>query len=295
MYSRVMAFVRNTLFYTVPMLRKLKLTKNIYLCCLSLLPCLVCKVATTAAQTGLSVTPPRAYYELDAGQTGTEQITITNASRSTLLELAITLADWEYDGEGNNVFYPPDSLRNSCAGWVVVKDGSYLSLKPGESRTLDVSLSVPNTLDPTIPAYTAMLFVTQMNPVDDVNEQGANIKVSVRSGIKLFHRPKTARQKGITINNLLFNKDNSSIELHFENTGNVWADGTIHTELLNTATGKDRTLDDIVFYSMPGNLRKVTIPLPERLKMGTDFVATVIIDYGKRQQLEAAELTFRYE
>lgn len=251
--------------------------------------------ATTYAQTGVSVSPPRLYFETDPGQSSTQKILVSNVSINNTLELAVSLGDWEYSNKGENLMFPADSLDTSCASWVSIKtEDNYFSLQPGEAKEIDVTLTTPNTLTGETPVHTAMLYVTQMNPIDDVDSQGANIKVSVRSGIKLFHRTLENKNKKIEIQNLLFNNETKNIGLHFENQGNVWADGIIYPELLNTQTGKKRTLDHIVFYSMPGDFRETDITLPQDLEPGK-YVATILIDYGDDNTIEMAELTFTYE
>ncbi len=250
---------------------------------------------TATAQTGVSVSPPRLYYETDPGQSSSQTVKVTNVSKSNTLDLAVSLGDWKYDKKGENLMFPSDSLTTSCAGWVNIKQkDNYFSLKPGEAKEIEVTLTAPNTLTPEIPVHTAMLYVTQMNPIDDVDKQGANIKVSVRSGIKLFHRTLEAKNKKLEIQNLLFNKETKNINLHFENLGNVWADGIIYPELLNTQTGKKTTMDHIIFYSMPGDFRETDIVLPENLESGK-YIATILIDYGDDNTIEMAELSFTYE
>jgi hypothetical protein len=103
-----------------------------------------------------------------------------------------------------------------------------------------------------------------------------------------------AKNKKLEIQNLLFNKETKNINLHFENLGNVWADGIIYPELLNTQTGKKTTMDHIIFYSMPGDFRETDIVLPENLESGK-YIATILIDYGDDNTIEMAELSFTYE
>lgn len=247
------------------------------------------------SQTGLSVSPPRVYYELAQGQSGAEKILITNVSENNELEVGISLGDWEYNEIGENMMYPADSLATSCAGWIsVARENSYFTLKPQESREVEVFLTVPDQVNTTIPAYTAMLFVTQMNPVDDIDSRGQAIRVNIRSGIKVYHRLPQSREWKIEIQNMKFNKEAKHIELYFENNGNVWADGTIYIDLMNTESGEKIKLDHIVFYSMPTNKRTLYIRLPEGLKTGK-YVATVMMDYGDPDNMEAAELGFTYE
>lgn len=246
------------------------------------------------AQTGISVSPPRLYFEIDPGQTETEQIVVTNVSVSTVLELAVTLADWQYNELGQNMIYQADTLATSCASWINLNGNSYISLKPGESKSFNISLTAPQGLTPDVPVHTAMLYVTQMNPIDDHDKDGANIKVSVRSGIKLFHRTTIPRERKLEVKNLTFLKNENQMLLEFTNEGNVWTDGDISVDLFNKSLGKEIHLENMVFYSMPMDHRKIYIKMPDKLEKG-NYTATVLIDYGDENNIEAAELDFAYE
>lgn len=247
------------------------------------------------AQTGISVSPPRVYFETSPGQTATEKVSVTNASKTTVLDLSVSLGDWFYDEKGSNVVLPADSLRNSFAKWVTISEGSYFSLKPGETKDLTVNVAVPAGLNPDIPAYTALLFVTQMNPVDDVNAQGSQIKLSVRSGIKLYFRSSvTAKVKKLEITGLKFNSAAGHLELVLQSQSNVWTDGVIYTDLLNTGTGKSIKIEETGFRTLPGDKRIVYIPLPKDLPKG-NYTATIMIDFGNESEMEAAELKFTHE
>ncbi|WP_367913824.1 molecular chaperone [Leadbetterella sp. DM7] len=247
------------------------------------------------AQTGISVSPPRVYFETAPGQTAVEKVSITNASKSTVLDLSISLADWAYNENGDNLILPADSLSNSFAKWVTISEGSYFSLKPEETRDLTINVNIPAIVDPKTTVYTALLFVTQMNPVDDVNAQGSQIKLSVRSGIKLYCRPTgLAKVKKLEITDLKFDSKEGGLALAFQNQGNVWTDGVIYTDLLNTGTGKSVKIEEAGFRTLPGDKRVVKIPLPKDLAKG-NYTATIMMDFGSDSEMEAAELKFTYE
>ncbi|WLD23427.1 molecular chaperone [Flavobacterium dauae] len=257
--------------------------------------CFLFPFLSVFSQTGISVSPPRLYYEADPGQSGVQKVMVSNVSTSHTMDLAVSLGDWKYDDKGENLMFPADSLPTSCASWVTIKkEDTYFSLQPGQNKEIEVSITTPNTLTDERPVHTAMLYVTQMNPVNDVDSQGANIKVSVRSGIKLFHRTNESKNKKLEIENLLFNKETKLIELYFKNKGNIWADGIIYPELFNTQNGKKVKIDHIIFYSMPGDNREMTIKLPENTTPGK-YTATILIDYGDDNTIEMAELSFTYE
>ncbi|MCJ7932628.1 MAG: molecular chaperone [Chryseobacterium sp.] len=247
------------------------------------------------AQTGVSVSPPRLYFESGNGNSNTQKITVTNVSAKNSLDLAVSLGDWEYDSKGENVMYPANTLPSSCTSWISVKkEDNYFTLAPGEKKDIDVTITVPNALPNQPDAHTAVLYVSQMNPVDDVDHKGANIKVSIRSGIKLFHKLPAAKIKKLEIQNLVYGKSTNTVNVFFENHGDVWADGKIYTDFVNTQNGKKISLDPVIFYTMPGNKREMNIPLPAGLEKGK-YTASVMIDYGDSNNLELGELSFSYE
>ncbi len=248
-----------------------------------------------SAQTGLSVSPPRTYFTLGPGQTETKQILVSNPSKTNTLELSASFSDWEYDSIGNNVMAQAGQLSNSCAQWIDILPQSFFSIAPGESYELDVRMNVPDTLSETEPVHTCMLFITQINPSDGVNEQGANIKIAVRSGIKLYHRSTAARNANVEIVDFAYNSAKPNhIKFAFENTGNVWTDGTISCDLLNQETGQKTKLEDVVFYSMPGDYRYLYFQLPEELAPAK-YIATAVFDYEHASSVKMAELSFDYK
>ncbi len=263
--------------------------------CFSFLYALASFFCHINAQTGVSVSPPRVYFESGLGNSSTQKVTVTNVSTRNSLDLAVSLGDWEYNEKGENIMTAANSLPGSCAAWVSVKkEDNYFTLAPGQKKDIDVTLNVPGTLSDKLFTHTAVLYVSQMNPVDDIDSQGANIKVSIRSGIKIFHKLPAAKNKKLEIQNLSYGKSKEVLDLTFDNLGDVWADGKISTDLVNTQNGKKTALETIVFYTMPGNKRELSIPLPSGLEKGK-YTASVIIDYGDRDNLELGELNFTYE
>jgi P pilus assembly chaperone PapD len=247
------------------------------------------------AQTGISVSPPRLYFESGPGISNTEKITVTNVSAKNSLDLAVSLGDWEYDVKGENQMHPANSLPTSCAGWITIKkEDTYFSLAPGERRDIEMTITSPTLQKDNLPTHTALLYVSQMNPVEDVDSKGANIKVSIRSGIKIFHKKPNITKKKIEITDLKFDATKKTLTLNFENQAEIWVDGKVTTDILNAGNGKKTALSPIVFYTMPGNKREIEITLPSSLEKGK-YTASLLIDYGDAENFEMGELNFNYE
>lgn len=250
---------------------------------------------TLFSQIGISVSPPRLYYNLNPEETGTQKVLVSNISKEHVMSLSITFGDWKYDEFGNNVMLPPDSLDFSCASWMSVDEGTYFTLNPGENREIELRMTVPlSDEDYNSSVNTAMVYVTQMNAVDGVDADGAAIKVNVRQGIKVYQNDRSATNKLIEIVSLSFDNESEGLQLGFNNSGDIWTNGTVNTSLFNQTTGEEILLEEMIFYTLPGDERKMFLPFERKLDKG-EYIATIIIDYGDEIALEAAELEFSHE
>lgn len=248
---------------------------------------------TVQAQSGISVSPPRNYFTVSAGQSESKKVLVSNPSKTTRLDLAISFNDWSYDENGNNTIHDAGTLPSSCAPWISILPQSYFSLAPGETHEIEIIVAPPASSSSDVPVHSAMLYITQVNPENAVNENGANIKVSVRTGIKIYQRYPGARLPQLEIENFSYT-NTKDLLLEFRNDGNIWADGTLTCELINQETGKKTLLPDTIFYTMPQDYRKLPIVLPDDLAKGK-YIATALLNYGDDETIKMAELRFSHD
>jgi len=248
---------------------------------------------SASAQTALSVGPPRLYFVTnDVGQA--QYLEIVNSSADYPLELAVSVEDWAYDTFGNNVMASRGTLPTSCADWLSISETAF-SLQPGETKRLQVSLQVPKDVSPadSLPVRTAMLFVSQLNPrgSDQDPQEGANIRLSLRSGVKVYHRFGGKDKADIDITDLKYVADTagSFLELSCAVTGNTWLEGRVQTEFINQDTGEKKTSAEQTIYCLPGDKRRLYIPLPEGLPAG-NYQASVMLFYDADGLVKAAEM-----
>lgn len=256
------------------------------------------QVLFASAQTGLSVGPPRLYFVANSGQNQSLVIDVTNPSKDYTLELAASIEDWEYNGFGDNILYPKGTLSKSCANWLSISE-PFFELKPGETKGLQVNMLVPREVSyvDSLPIHTAMLFVTQLNPKEGNQRDGANIRIALRSGVKVYHRFNGMDRPDLEISDLRYFKTDTSgsyLELGYEVTGNIWLEGQMRAELLNQDTGKKSSLTNVSFYALPGDKRQNFIEIPKDLPKG-NYLASVMLFYGDQQLVKAGELEFSYE
>ncbi|MDR2273410.1 MULTISPECIES: fimbrial biogenesis chaperone [Sphingobacterium] len=249
------------------------------------------------SQTGLTVGPPRLYFVGDAGQAQTQYVDVTNPSKDYTLELGVSFEDWSYSAVGDNELSPKGTLPTSCASWLSVSE-SYFSLKPGESKRLQLNMQVPKDAKFTaeVPVHTAMLFVTQLNPRAREKQEGANIRLAVRSGVKVYHRFNGRETPDLEITNLVYKDVDSAgqfLEVSYDVTGNIWLEGRLRAEFLNQETGEKAVVDNLNFYCLPGDKRKQYIAIPKSLKSGS-YLVSVLAFYGDQDVVKIAELEFKH-
>ena len=247
-----------------------------------------------SAQSGISVSPSRLYYNNTAAGAKTQKVIISNPTDKPL-QVGVSVSDWAYDSVGNNRIVDAGKLPNSAAAAVKVLEGAFFTLKPHEEKKLTVqfsSSSIKKTA--TEPYHTSMLFFTQLNPGAAATTNGAAIKVTVRMGVKIYHINNPEETPILMITNL---KDRSGADggktliLSMANSGKIWADGQCKWELLNSATGVKTSLSESPFYTLPGDSRKLKKELPANLPKGK-YTATAIVTYGKDKEIKVAELEF---
>lgn len=247
----------------------------------------------TEAQSGVSVSPPRTYFSLNPGEEDRKKILVTNVSDKNTLELAISFNDWKYDDSGTNIVTEPNTNTTSASNWITILSGNTLTLLPNESKEIEILMKVPQTISKD-DVHTTMMYFTQTNPVEGQNKSGENIKISIRTGVKVYQRLNIGRNVDVEFTNFVFDKKQDQLVLNIENNGNVWSEGTIKNELINQENGKQITLQDLVFYSLPNDKRTITIPLPKNLDKGS-YIVTSTLSLGDNDQIKIAELSFSNE
>lgn len=253
---------------------------------------------TAWAQTSLTVGPPRVYFVADAGVGQSQTVDVTNPSKDYTLELAVSLEDWKYSLYGDNLLHPPGTLPTSCSSWLSVSE-PFFSLGPGETKQLNLNMQVPPHIqfNDSVPVHTAMLFVTQLNPKQGPDKDGANIRIALRSGIKIYHRFTARNNADIEVTNLRYHQQDSVgnfVEITYEVPGNIWVDGNFIVEFINQENGKKTKLEQQGFYCLPLDKRKHYIEIPADLEPG-DYIASVIANYGEHDRIKVAELEFKHE
>jgi len=265
------------------------------ICQINALICLlfVMLANTVCAQAGISVSPPRTYFTLNPGDIERKKILVTNTSDTNALELAVSFNDWKYDEFGTNEISDPNSLSNSCANWLTVFPSNVLTLDPKESKEIEVQMVVPEKITPEF-VHTAMMYITQTNVTTEQNKKGENIRITLRTGVKIYQRENIGRDLNVDFTDFTYSKSTNQLILKIENIGNVWGEGTIKNELINQDNGEVTNLPEMVFYSLPADKRTLIIDLPNELPK-SKYIVNSTLNLGETDFIKIAELSFSNE
>lgn len=244
------------------------------------------------AQAGLSISPGKMFFREGKGAAASQKIRISNPNTKAV-EVGVSLSDWNYTDKGVNHIENAGTLENSCAAWIQVLPSSYFVVEPNEVKEVEVLMNVPADLDTSESVHTAMVFFTQLNPGDAVDENGAAIKVTVRMGLKVYHAL-ADNQESVSITDIRPGRSGSGdpeIEVFFENDGELWSDGRLSASIFSQQTGAKREFKEVDFYSLPKDKRSVGYPIPTDLEKGKyTFIAQLA--YGKENAIKVAEIDF---
>jgi len=109
----------------------------------------------TLAQGGIKVWPAKVDLVVGSGETAEEVIRVENQG-DRVARIRIYAMDFSIDKESDFAFYEPGHQSYSCARWLTLDEAEF-DLSPGESKRVEVTISVPDEVEPG--GHYAALFV----------------------------------------------------------------------------------------------------------------------------------------
>ncbi len=248
------------------------------------------------AQLGIAAAPMQLKFDANAGATQTQKVILSNPSKGSVM-VAAEFSDWYRDSTGNIIYAPPSYLPASCSGWLKIFPASEFVLQPGELKEVTIMLNMPsNALKE---STNSMLTFTQLNKQQVMSPQGIAINLAVRVGVQIYNVPPGVHIKEVDIDQFtdtLFKGGNiagKQLLLRLRNSGELSAEGKASIELTHKETGIKTALPAVSFYTLPGAIRQIRIPLADSLPPGR-YSAVALVDYGEDQELRVGELEFTY-
>ena len=254
--------------------------------------------STTALEvTGVAVSPSRLRMKGKPGETVIEKIKISNDTDRPN-SFKISFFDFDMNGKGKSSFIEAGEGKYSLSKWSSVSP-TFVELAPGERKEVTLTVSLPESEEGQRSAW-SILMVEQANPREELDiplpgEEtiAFGIVPTYAFGVFLYQNPPNVSNSSVEITNFELNALDSTInklDLEIENTGNGISYCTAYIELTNLSTGDQEKLTVKHFTILPELIRSFSHPLPD-LPPG-QYSAIGVLDFGSREQIEAAELEF---
>ena len=244
---------------------------------------------------GISMSPTRAFFTGNPGETVTQTITLSNTSDKDYV-FNINTKDWKREEDGNKVYSASGTLEHSNSNWISTLE-SNITLPAKSSTEILVAMEIPENASPS-ELTNSMLFFTQIGKQEDQAQQqmGIGIIALFEFGLHVYYTPPKNDKKSLEITAIdeIVAKEPSthSVAVRILNDGNVVNDAIVELELTNTASGEDSKLSPINISMMPNTYQTITFTLPENLK--GSYMGVTIVKMAGTNDLRVGEKTFEF-
>lgn len=251
---------------------------------------------STNKEGGIAVSPAHVYFNCKPGEKRATTLKVSNnMNKAQKFELKFTDSDMTEKGKSRS----SQEKTNSLADWITFSP-TFFEVLPGTAQKVTITLNVPD-LPEAYRAKWGMLYVNQVierktidiTPGDD--KIGMGVVPSFGFGISIYQNPPNVAVKKVEIQGLSnitkITDDHVTIELRAKNVGDGISFCTTYLEIVNSKTGKKQKLGKKSFTALPGHNRVFTFNLPKELEKG-HYTCVGILDFGSKEELEAAELEF---
>jgi P pilus assembly chaperone PapD len=249
---------------------------------------LVC-MSTTFAQR-FAIQPGILNFQVEPGNTQTQVIRITNITDKKVTFQAY-LADWLRDSLGGHEYYRPDTLKRSCASWVVLNK-NLVEVAPMGTEELLVVLRGPADAKSFEEMKWAMLFLQTVQEKDSSAAGGTELKTEVRElmriGIHIYQTPSAINKTEAKLVSFEADTTKNAYVFHVENAGQVMLQCKSYVTLTNVTTGQEYKIDRVEFPVFPDGKRYIKFIVPDTVPRGK-YSALAILDIGEDEELLALE------
>ncbi len=248
------------------------------------------------AQRGTSVSPSRLYFKVSPGGYKSQTIHVTNSGKT---EESFTVTFANFSSPGNKGKTKIDTNRNAehgLAHWLSASP-SYFTVKPGETKDVEILLQLPNTPDANTVRWgiAVVKSAIERKPPQkgDSKTVGMQIIQSFQFGIHIFQTPPAVTFKEVTIRK--FYRDSTTTDslttlyMEVENTGDAIANCAPYLDIVNLKNGESYRVKGKGFTILPDGFREIKIRVPGTVPSG-DYSILGVVDYGSETDFAASEM-----
>jgi len=211
----------------------------------------------------------------------TRELSVKNGDAYNKAIVNIYKGDWNLSKEGKILYYPADSLSNSCSPWVTINPTEFV-LAPGEVKDIRVTFEIPPE---TTGGYWSVIFFEGKPP--ETEEWTPLVRLAGRVGITTYLDIAGTTEKEAEIKKMELEK-NGDLKIEVQNNGNIWIRPVVKYWVLR---GEKEIYRDSLKSSviLPETEREYQLTFEgiEPLK-GDEIVARV--DYGGDKILEGVKV-----
>lgn len=239
----------------------------------------------------VSINPTILSFNVNAGETSTQTISIINLSDQKQ-SFELSLGDWLRDSLGSHKYFPTGTLGNSCANWIKL-DNTIVEVEAKQTKDVRVTMNSPSDPEQFKQMKWAMLYV--QNAAEQSGNTAATGKVTAklvevfRFGIHIYQTPPQLTNHEAKAISLTPDTVKNTYNFSMINTGSTQLTCKARLELTNIENGKEIKLEDVEFPVFPGAKRTVQLALPANIPKGK-YSMLALLDYDSSMPLEAVEL-----
>lgn len=244
----------------------------------------------------ISISPASLYFNAAKGESQTLKVNIENGLDSAY-SFRVSLSDFSRNENSEVRYSKPGTTSNSCAQWVTISN-NLIEVAPHSAGSVDVTLSVPDTLSGIEKSTWAMVLLETMSEKvlsethGDIN---ANIERAYRVAVQVYQTPPSVMNKEIRMTDFVAMLERGKYRVTCVNEGGVLLRCNSYIELVSKESGEKirvypKKEGTYPFKVLPGQMRNVDFEVPANTPAGK-YTAIAIVDANDDEvPLEAAQL-----
>jgi hypothetical protein len=210
----------------------------------------------------------------------TRELSVKNGDAYNEAIVTIYKGDWNLSKEGKILYYPADSLPNSCSPWITINPTEF-TLAPGEVKDIRITFEIPSESKG---GYWNVIFFEGKPP--ETEEWTPLVRLAGRVGITTYLdiAGTTLKEAEISIMEL---EDNGELKMEIQNNGNIWIRPKVKYWVMR---GEEEIYRDSLKSSviLPKTIREYQLKFESIETIKGDEI-TARVDYGGDNILEGVK------
>jgi P pilus assembly chaperone PapD len=145
----------------------------------------------------------------------TREVSVKNGDAYNEAIVTVYKGDWNLSEEGKILYYPADSLSNSCSRWITINPAEFV-LAPGEVKDVRITFEIPSESKG---GYWSVIFFEGKPPEEE--EWTPLVKLAGRVGITTYLDIAGTTEKDAEIKKMEL-EESGELKMELKNNGNIW-------------------------------------------------------------------------